>query len=157
MPGGPRDDYVQIAALGAEIHGVFDRITRQAAGLTLVQFRALATLVAARPNALEPHEVARAVHVASNHMAKVIGQLEALGLVERRMHDVDRRRRRLTPTGAGVALVEATLPQVDAAQERVIGEALTPAERAALREMVVRLRRTLWEVIVPVHHIRPGP
>ncbi len=38
------DDYVQLAALGAEIHGVFDRITRQAADLTLVQFRALATL-----------------------------------------------------------------------------------------------------------------
>lgn len=151
------DDYVQLAALGAEIHGVFDRITRQAADLTLVQFRALATLVAAQPNVLEPHEVARAVHIASNHTAKVIGQLEALGLVERRMHDIDRRRRLLTPTEAGVALVEATLPRIDAAQARMMGEAFTPAERAQLREMVVRLRRTLWELIVPVDQIRPGP
>jgi DNA-binding MarR family transcriptional regulator len=154
---GPSDDYVQLAALGAEIHGVFDRITRQTASLTLVQFRALATLAAARPDALEPHEVARAVHIASNHMAKVIGQLEALGLVERRMHEVDRRRRRLTPTAAGVALVEATLPQIDAVQTRMMSEAFTPAERVQLREMVVRLRRTLWELVVPVDHLRPGP
>lgn len=151
------DDYLQLAALGAEIHGIFDRIARQTAGLTLVQFRALATLVAARPNALEPHEVARAVHIASNHMAKVIGQLEALGVVERRMHEIDRRRRLLTPTEAGVALVEATLPRIDAVQTRMMGEAFTPAERAELREMVVRLRRTLWELVVPVDHLRPGP
>ena len=157
MADEPNDDYVQLAALGAEIHGVFDRITRQAADLTLVQFRALSTLVAANPNALEPHEVARAVHIASNHMAKVIGRLEALGLVERRMHEMDRRRRLLTPTDAGVALVESTLPQIDAVQRRVMGEAFTPAERAQLREMVVRLRRTLWERIVPVDPIRPGP
>jgi DNA-binding MarR family transcriptional regulator len=151
------DDYVQLAALGAEIHAVFDRITRQAADLTLVQFRALATLVAAKPNALEPHEVARAVHIASNHTAKVIGQLEALGLVERRIHGIDRRRRLLTPTEPGIALVETTLPQIDAVQGRIMDEAFTATERAALREMVVRLRRTLWELIVPVDHIRPGP
>ena len=151
------DDYVQLAALGAEIHGIFDRITRQAAHLTLVQFRALETLVAAMPNALEPHEVARALHIASNHMAKVVGQLEALGLVDRRMHEIDRRRRLLAPTDAGVTLVEATLPQIDAVQARMMGEAFTPAERAQLREMVVRLRRTLWELVVPIDHLRPGP
>jgi DNA-binding MarR family transcriptional regulator len=156
VPDTP-DDYVQLAALGGEIHAVFDRITRQAADLTLVQFRALATLVTARPNALEPHEVARAVQIASNHTAKVIGQLEALGLVERRMHGIDRRRRLLTPTEPGVRLVEATLPQIDAVQGRIMHEAFTPTERAALREMVVRLRRTLWELIVPVDSIRPGP
>jgi DNA-binding MarR family transcriptional regulator len=156
VPDRP-DDYVQLAALGAEIHTVFDRITRQAADLTLVQFRALATLVAAQPNALEPHEVARAVQIASNHTAKVIGQLETLGLVERRMHGMDRRRRLVTPTEPGVVLVEATLPQIDAVQGRIMGEAFTPTERAALREMVVRLRRTLWEIIVPIDRIRPGP
>jgi len=153
----PNDDYVQLAALGADIHGLFDRITRQAADLTLVQFRALSTLVVATPNALEPHEVARAVHIASNHMAKVIAQLEALGLVERRMHQMDRRRRLLTPTEAGVALVEATRPQIEAVQQRIMSEAFTPTERAELREMVIRLRRTLWERITPIDHIRPGP
>lgn len=157
MAGDAEDDYVQIAALGAEMHGIFDRITRRAANLTLVQFRALATLVAARPNPLEPHEIARAVQIASNHAAKVIGQLEERGLVGRRVHDMDRRRRLLTPTDAGCALVEATVPQVEAAQTRLMGEALTPAERAQLREMVLRLRRTLWEVVIPVDGLRPGP
>ncbi len=156
MPDRP-DDYVQLVALGDEIHTIFDRITRQAANLTLIQFRSLATLVAAQPNALEPREVARIVKIASNHAAKVIGQLEERGLLERRMHDTDLRRRLLTPTRHGVAVVERTLPRLDQVQERLMNETFSPGERTALREMVIRLRRTLWETVVPVDAIRPGP
>lgn len=151
------DDYAVLAALGAEVHSLFDRVARRAAGVTLVQYRTLSTLAVAHPEPLEPHEVGRAIHVGSNHMAKVLDQLEAMGLVARRVHDTDRRRRLLDLTPRGLALVERAAPRIAAAQERVMGEAFTPAERRQLRELTVRLRRTLAEAVTPTVPPRPGP
>lgn len=151
------DDYADLAALGAEIHALFDRIARREAGLTLVQYRVLATLALAHPDPLEPLEVGRAIQAGSNHMAKVLDQLEAMGFIARRMHAADRRRRLLDLTPKGLAVVERAGPRIGDAQERLMGEAFTPGERRQLMRLTGRLRSVLAEIRTPVVPPRPGP
>lgn len=157
MPRDTPDDYAELAALGAEIHGLFDRIARREAGLTLVQYRALATLALAHPDPLEPLEVGRVIQVGSNHMAKVLDQLEAMGYIARRMHVADRRRRLLDLTAEGLEVVDRAGPRIRDAQERLMGEAFTAGERRQLIQLATRLRRTLADIVTPVVPPRPGP
>ena len=152
-----REDYAEIAALGAEVHLLFDQLTRRYADLTLVQYQTLHALGQVHPEALEPREIARTLHTGSGYVTKLLDQLEALGLVERRAHGSDARRRFVQLTDAGVEVVQQLTPRVTALQDRVMGQAFTPEERALLRELVSRMRRSLAETVVPVRPTRPGP
>lgn len=157
MAGDDRDDFIEIAALGAEMHLLFDRLTRRYGNVTLVQFMTLEALATVHPEALEPREIARRLHTGSNYVTKLLDQLGDMGLVERHAHGQDRRRRLVHITPAGRALHGDLAPRVEALETRVMSTAFSPAERAQMRELTVRLRRTLAETIVPTGTVRPGP
>ena len=97
------------------------------------------------------------IQVGSNHLAKVLDQLEAMGYIARRMHVADRRRRLLDLTAEGFAVVDRAGPRIRDAQERLMGEAFTAGERRQLIQLATRLRRTLAEIVTPVVPPRPGP
>ena len=54
--------------------------------------RLLEMLARHHPEPLEPHELARALAMGSNHVTMVLDQLQARGLVDRQPHPHDRRR-----------------------------------------------------------------
>lgn len=157
MAEDERDDFIEIAALGAEMHLLFDRLTRRYGDVTLVQFMTLQALAAVHPAALEPREIARRLHTGSNYVTKLLDQLGDMGLVERHAHRQDRRRRLVHITAGGRALHGDLAPRVEALQARVMSTAFSPAERARMRELTARLRRALADTIVPTGTIRPGP
>ena len=149
-PGG-------LIALGSELEGIFDRLARRQGNLTLVQFRVLDLLMHHHPEPVEPHEVARALTMGSNHVTMVLDQLQARGLVERRPHPHDRRRRLVFATDAGRAGAERLGAHVRALEERIMDAALTPDERRQLDLLAGNLRRVLAGLVIPDARARPGP
>jgi len=81
-------------------------------------------------------------------MTSVLDQLMRLELVERRVDPVDRRRRQVALTGAGRRRLRVVSPHVRALEARVLETTFTTSERAALTELVRRLRAGIAEVVV---------
>lgn len=106
---------------------------------------------------MEPWEIARALQTGSNHVTKLLDGLEEASLVERRAHAQDRRRRLVHLTDAGLRRVAELEPRVRDLEDRLLSAALSPAERAELRRLTARLRRSLAEVAIPTDRVRPGP
>jgi DNA-binding MarR family transcriptional regulator len=90
----PGETAIEFLTAGVALSELFSEVVRRRSGLTLAQYRTLAALRGATTR--EPWELARAVQVSSPHMTSVLDQLTRLGLVERRVDRVDRRRRSLT-------------------------------------------------------------
>ncbi|GAA3050999.1 hypothetical protein GCM10010519_80840 [Streptomyces lactacystinicus] len=82
--------------------------------------------------------LAELVAVDARNLVPVLDQLADRQLVERRPHDTDRRRRVVTPTDRGSALVGTIAAAAAAEQERFLG-ALTAAERRHLNGLLQRL------------------
>ena len=94
-----------------------------AAGLSLPQFAALATL--AERQGLSNADLARAAFVTAQSMQGVLAGLEAAGLVERRADPDHGRRRPAAITAAGrarLAQAEIRVAAVEAALEAAAGE-----------------------------------
>lgn len=155
-PPDPEAPHVLIA-LGAELEGIFDRLARRTGGVTLVQYRLLEFLARHDPDPLEPHELARALAMGSNHVTMVLDQLQARGLVDRRPHPHDRRRRLVSATEAGRAGAAHIGGQVRALEERIMSAALAPGEQHELTALAGRVRRVLSELVVHETRARPGP
>lgn len=149
-PGG-------LIALGSELEGLFDRLARRQGNVTLVQFRVLDLLLRNHPAPLEPLQVADALSMGSNHVTMVLDQLQGRDLIERRLHPHDRRRRLVFATEAGRGLAQALGAHVVALEERIMGAALTPEERARLGVLAGNLRRVLASLVIPDTRARPGP
>jgi DNA-binding MarR family transcriptional regulator len=79
----------------------------------------------------------------------LVDELEALGLVERRINGADRRARELYPTLAGKKLRQRLRPKLLAAQAKVLS-ALTSAEQDQLINLLTRV------IEANAAHIRPG-
>lgn len=146
-----------LIALGTELEGIFDRLVRRVGEVTLVQYRVLELLGRHHPDPLEPHEIARALAMGSNHVTMVLDGLQARGLADRRPHPHDRRRRRVYATDAGRKAVARTGAHVRALEDRIMEAALSPAERRALKELAARVRRIVAELVVHETRARPGP
>jgi DNA-binding MarR family transcriptional regulator len=134
----------ELLTAGAELNELFTEVVRRRGGLTLVQYRTLATLRGAV--AREPWELARAVQVSSPHMTSVLDQLERLGLVQRRVDPADRRRRQVVLTPAGRGRLRQLSPHVLALEARLLETVLSPSERAVLTDLLRRLRVGMAEV-----------
>lgn len=156
-PGPEPETPHVLIALGAELEGLFDRLARRAGDVTLVQYRVLELLARHHPEPLEPHELARALAMGSNHVTMILDQLQARGLVERRPHPHDRRRRRVYATDAGRESAARLGVQVRAVEQRIMDAALTPAERDELTALARRVRGVLAEIVVHETRARPGP
>lgn len=150
-------DYAVLVAMGAELATLFDRLARRYGNLTLVQYQALSALRAHDPDPLEPWELGQALRTGSNHVTMILDQLGRAGLVERRPHGQDRRRRLVHLTEEGMIRASALEPYVRDLEERLLSSALSEPERAELRRLAARLRRTMAELVVPARRVRPGP
>jgi MarR family transcriptional regulator, temperature-dependent positive regulator of motility len=84
-----------------------------------------------------------------NHTSLLIDQLEAKGLVERRVDPTDRRARRLYLTKKGERLFERLSPSMLAVNERILAP-LEPVEREMLLDLLIRVIEGNWV------HARPG-
>jgi DNA-binding MarR family transcriptional regulator len=149
-PGG-------LIALGSALETVFDRLARRQGNLTLVQYRVLELLGRRHPDPVEPLEIARTLAMGSNHVTMVLDQLQQRGLVERRPHPHDRRRRLVFATDAGRQGAELLGAHIRALEDRIVDAALTPAERRQLDALAGNLRRVLAALVIPDARGRPGP
>lgn len=146
----------EVLNLGAELAVTLERLVRRYGNVTLMQYRALAQLHERHPEPMEPWELARSLTTGSAHVTAILDHLATQGLVERAPHERDRRRRLVRLTGEGLARIERLAPEVRALEERLLGQALTPGEHAALAELARRVRRTLAELSLPATG-RAGP
>ena len=142
----PGEKAIEFLTAGVELSELFSEVVRRRGRLTLAQYRTLAALRGATTR--EPWELARAVQVSSPHMTSVLDQLMRLGLVERRVDPVDRRRRQVALTGAGRRRLRVLSPHVLALEARVLETTFTESERAVLTELVRRLRAGIAELVV---------
>ncbi len=122
--------------------------------MTRVQYEVLGALTAAgRP--VEPLEIARRLELGSGHLTAVLDGLERGGLVTRRRHDVDGRRRLVEPTDDGRRRLDWLRTVIGAAERRVLDTALGPDEQARLVDLLARLRTAIAGDTPPP--MRPGP
>jgi DNA-binding MarR family transcriptional regulator len=86
--------------------------------------------------------VAAQLQIPPSRMVAIVDELEARGLLERRLRPGDRRVRTLHLTPAGRALAERAF-QLAAAQEHVVASALEDGERDQLLDMLGRVAAAL--------------
>ena len=102
-------------------------------GITPVQFAALDT--ARRQPMLDQKTLARSIGFDTSTIAGVIDRLERRGLIVRNPSPDDRRVRLLELTPEGEALLDAVMPAMRAAQERILAP-LPAADRASFMDMM---------------------
>ena len=102
-------------------------------GITPVQFAALDT--ARRQPMLDQKTLARLIGFDTSTIAGVIDRLERRGLIVRNASPDDRRVRLLGLTPEGEALLDAVMPAMRAAQERILAP-LPAADRASFMNMM---------------------
>ena len=105
----------------------------EAHGVTPVQYAAL-QMVGGAPG-IDQRSLARSIGLDTSTIAGVIDRLEARGLMLRNASPDDRRVRLLSLTDEGRALLEATLPAVLRAQQRILAP-LPPGERSEFMRML---------------------
>jgi DNA-binding MarR family transcriptional regulator len=144
--GGPAPAEAEIAELAADLQRlllVSSRILRShtaSQAVSASQFSVLARLD--RAGESTPGVLADFEHVSPPVMTRVLGRLEAAGLVHRSAHPEDGRQVRVTLTDEGRELVRAGRAERDAwLRSRLDGT--SASERAELQEATALLRRTL--------------
>lgn len=105
----------------------------QAHGITPVQYAAL--FAAHRQPGLDQRTLAATIGFDTSTIGGVIDRLERRGLIERRASPTDRRVRLLQVTAAGAALLEAVIPGMLKAQQRIVAP-LPAAERPRFLAML---------------------
>lgn len=105
----------------------------QAHGITPVQYAALTA--AQRQPGLDQRTLAATIGFDTSTIGGVIDRLEKRGLIERQASPTDRRVRLLHVTGAGAELLDAVVPGMLKAQQRILAP-LPPADRARFLEML---------------------
>jgi DNA-binding MarR family transcriptional regulator len=105
-------------------------------GLTRLQFATL-TVVADMPG-IDQRRLAHALGVVPVNAGQMVSELEAMGLVDRRMNGADRRARALRLTARGARLFKRLLPRNHAASDRIIA-GLTAKEQETLMDLLVRV------------------
>jgi DNA-binding MarR family transcriptional regulator len=132
-------------ALAGELRGAVMRFSRRLrrerpeyAELSVSHLSALASL--GKAGALSPRELADTERVQPPSMTRIVSRLEELGLVQRTPHPTDGRQVVLAATPAGRELLDESRRLREAWLARQLF-ALTPAERATLRDAAVLLDR----------------
>jgi DNA-binding MarR family transcriptional regulator len=105
----------------------------EAQGLTPVQYGALQSVH--NTPGIDQRTLARSIGLDTSTIAGVVDRLEARGLLQRSASADDRRVRLLTLTDEGLALLDAVMPAMLRAQERIL-EPLPPPERKEFMRML---------------------
>jgi len=102
-------------------------------GLTPVQYSALHA-VCEQPG-IDQKTLAGSIGYDASTIAGVLDRLETRGLLSRSVSPTDRRARLLSPTKAGLDTLEAVVPRMLKAQERLL-DPLSPKERSEFMRMM---------------------
>ena len=94
-------------------------------------------LIGAQPGTAQNELVARSM-IDPSTMVRIVDELEALGLAERRVHPGDRRRRAVHLTAKGEATLERARAAANQTAEEVLGP-LDQSERDTLRALLRKL------------------
>lgn len=135
---------IDSARLATDLRDAITRLNRRlrqvrpVGELTQSQLSALTSLELA--GALTPRELAEAERVQPPTMTRIVGKLEALGLVQRTPHPTDGRQVILAATPAGREVYNEHRRARDAWLTRQLGE-LPPTERATLHAAAEILSR----------------
>ncbi len=92
------------------------------------------------PHELTPTELYRSLLLSSGGLSKILGRLEAAGLVERRANPADRRSRLVCLSAQGARLVESQLERIGDHERRFLAP-LEPSEQAELARLLTKLVR----------------
>src|SRR5262245_54301164 len=87
---------------------------------------------------IDQRGLAEALGIVPVNAGQIIDQLEAMGIVERRVNGTDRRARELRLTSKGMKLRQRGLPANRATNARIL-EPLAPHERKLLTDLLVRV------------------
>jgi MarR family transcriptional regulator, temperature-dependent positive regulator of motility len=98
---------------------------------------------------IDQRRLALLMGVDRTNAGQIVDQLEAKGLIDRRINGADRRSRELRVTRRGAALRRRMRPKILAAQDKVLAP-LTSAERIMLIDLLTRV------VEANEMHARPG-
>lgn len=115
-------------------------------GLTPVQYSSL-QMICSQPG-IDQKTLAQSIGYDTSTIGGVIDRLESRGLVLRNVSPQDRRARLITPTEAGLKILDAVVPRMLKSQERLL-EPLSVAER---REFM-RLMQVLIEANAELSNI----
>ena len=88
--------------------------------------------------AIDQRRLAEVLSIVPVNAGQIVDQLEAMGIVERRVKGTDRRARELRLTSKGTKLRQRTLP-ANRATNALILEPLAPSERKLLIDLLVRV------------------
>lgn len=114
---------------------IYRRATEDVLGMTLKEYTALSNL-------RDQHQVTQQalgdwLHLDANNCVLLLNALENGGLAERRRDSADRRRHIVVITDAGRAALERADRALESVEHDVLA-VLTPAERATLRDLLLR-------------------
>ena len=137
---------VSVLSLGAELNRLLDHLTRRRGSVTFSQYQLLALLRLTHPDPREPWELGRGLGSGSAQVTALLDSLERAGLLVRRAHGGDRRRRWVHLTDEGVRTVEGLAAQVRALEEHVFAHLGDERRAAALGQAAERLRAVIGEL-----------
>ena len=103
--------------------------------LTPVQYSSLHTIC--NQPGIDQKTLATTIGYDTSTIAGVIDRLEARGLVQRTVSPADRRARLITPTEHGLELLQAVIPRMLRAQERLLEPLAKPERKEFMRLMQV--------------------
>jgi DNA-binding MarR family transcriptional regulator len=105
-------------------------------GLTQLQFAVIACLK--DMPGIDQRTLAAALGIVPVNVGQILDQLQAMGIVERRMNGADRRARQLHLTARGMKLRQRLRANNRAANARIL-EPLAPGERELFTDLLVRV------------------
>jgi DNA-binding MarR family transcriptional regulator len=123
---------------------VYRLATEDVLGMRLKQFIALSTL--SQTPGMGQRPFGESLHLDPNNTVLMLNDLEAAGWAERRRDPMDRRRHTVELTAGGRKALTRAERALDGLEEDVL-DALSPQERATLREL---LARAVADVPAPV-------
>ncbi len=127
---------LMLVKVGAVLEDIGDLVLAES-GLDSREYMVLAILSVDGPGS--QHEIARLIGKAPGIVVALVDQLERTGLVERNRDPEDRRRSRVTLTGAG----RAALARADELADASVGQILGGLDTAALAQLRTLLERGL--------------
>lgn len=126
------------AVVSSRVGGTIHALCRERYGMSAHGWRVMAHLGEAQP--VSAKEIGRRAAMDSVTLSRALAQLDALGFIERRIDEADRRRIILRLTPSGQAVYDTVAPYTVAAEAELLA-GLTAGEREVLRE----LTRRVWE------------
>jgi len=134
-----QDTWRAFAAAMHKLRWALECHLQQDAGLSFLEYHALARLSEKPGNTMRMSELAEVTNASLSRLSHLIKRLEARGLVRREPDSTDGRYTNAILTEAGLRLLTASAPAHVAKVRELVIDALTPAELRQLRTASERI------------------